>query len=186
MTTNQKSKKRDSEAEDAKNVASEGNNTIVIQVPREGFTVEALENLRKIVVSKETLFKKALGADYLPIVMEEDKLCFPWFIKTGVENEVDSYTRFICSICDMAKRQKRVTAKEQKIENDKFAMRVFLIRLGFIGEEYKAARKILLQNLTGNGSFKNGQRPKKAVVVTENDNGQEVPESKEVTVSESK
>jgi hypothetical protein len=37
-------------------------------------------------------------------------------------------------------------------------MRLFLIRLGFVGKEYKAARRILLRNLTGNPSFKNGQR----------------------------
>ncbi|MDR1630468.1 MAG: hypothetical protein LBS36_09695, partial [Oscillospiraceae bacterium] len=52
----------------------------------------------------------------------------------------------------------RVTAKERAIENDKFTMRLFLIRLGFVGKEYKAARRILLRNLTGNPSFKNGQR----------------------------
>ena len=61
----------------------------------------------------------------------------------------------------MAKTQKRVTAKEREIENDKFTMRVFLIRLGFIGEDYKTARKIFLQNLTGNSSWKNGQPPEK-------------------------
>ena len=54
----------------------------------------------------------------------------------------------------MSKRQTRVTAKEKESVNDKFDMRVFLIRLGFVGDEYKQARKILMRNLTGNSSFK--------------------------------
>jgi len=40
------------------------------------------------------------------------------------------------------------------LENDKFAMRIFLVRLGFVGDEYKTARKILLRNLSGNSSWK--------------------------------
>ena len=36
-----------------------------------------------------------------------------------------------------------------------YAFRCFLLRLGFIGDEYKAARRVLLKNLTGNGAWKN-------------------------------
>ena len=41
-------------------------------------------------------------------------------------------------------------------------MRLFLIRLGFIGDEYKTARRILLRNLTGNSSWRSGRRPERA------------------------
>jgi len=162
-------KKQTAKMEVPENVDTEKDSLLAIEVPRNGFSVEALENLRKIIVSKETLIKKALGADNLPIVMKDDKLNFPWFVVTGDDGETDAYTRLICAICEMAKRQKRVVAKEREVENDKFTMRLFLIRLGFIGDEYKEARRILLKNLTGNGSFKNGQRPKK-VVPAVNDN----------------
>ena len=54
-----------------------------------------------------------------------------------------------------------MTAVEKPIENAKFTMRLFLIRLGFIGDEYKTARKILLRNLTGNSSWKSGHRPER-------------------------
>ena len=37
-----------------------------------------------------------------------------------------------------------------------YAFRCFLLRLGFIGSEYKAERKILLKNLSGSSAFKNG------------------------------
>ena len=46
--------------------------------------------------------------------------------------------------------------KEKETDNDKYAFRCFLLRLGFIGSEYKAERKILLRNLTGSSAFKNG------------------------------
>ena len=58
----------------------------------------------------------------------------------------------------MAKSQKRVTAKEKPVDNDKYAFRCFLLRLGFIGDEYRTDRKILLQNLTGSGSFKTDKK----------------------------
>jgi hypothetical protein len=67
---------------------------------------------------------------------------------------------FITALCEMAKNQKRVTATDKAPANEKYAFRCFLLRLGFIGDEYKAARKILLRNLTGNTAFRNG-RPAK-------------------------
>ncbi len=42
------------------------------------------------------------------------------------------------------------------MDNEKYAFRCFLLRLGFIGSEYKAERKILLKNLCGSSTFKNG------------------------------
>ena len=56
----------------------------------------------------------------------------------------------------MARTQTRITAKEKEIDNEKYAFRCFLLRLGFIGAEYKAERKILLKNLTGSSAFRNG------------------------------
>ena len=54
----------------------------------------------------------------------------------------------------MARTQRRVTAKERDTGNDKYAFRCFLLRLGFIGPEYKQERKILLRNLIGSSAFK--------------------------------
>lgn len=58
----------------------------------------------------------------------------------------------------MARNQKRVTAKEKETDNNKYAFRCFLLRLGFIGAEFKDERKILLRKLTGSSAFKNGKR----------------------------
>ena len=49
-----------------------------------------------------------------------------------------------------------MTATEKEVDNEKYAFRCFLLRLGFIGAEYKVERKILLKNLTGSSAFKNG------------------------------
>ena len=130
---------------------------LTIGVP--DMSLAAISSLGKIVDSKEALFKKALGADSLPVVQDGNRTLFPWFTLTGEDGEIDAYSLFIAALCRMAKTQRRVTAKEREVGNEKFAMRIFLVRLGFVGPEYKQARKILLRNLTGNSSWKNGPPP---------------------------
>jgi hypothetical protein len=147
------------------------NHRLVIELPREQFTDTAIENLRKIISSKSTVIKKALGTDNLTVELAEDKLCFPWFTLTGMDGESDAYTRFVSALCNMAKVLKRVIVKQSDTENDKFTMRLFLIRLGFIGNEYKSARKILLRNLTGNSSWKDGRRSVVIREIVDNDTG---------------
>ena len=69
---------------------------------------------------------------------------------------MNAYDTFICKLCEMARNQKRVNAAEKSTDNEKYAFRCFLLRLGFIGAEYKTARKILLKNLSGSSAFRNG------------------------------
>lgn len=130
---------------------------LTIEVPGKGFSPEARMNLEKIVASKATLLRQAVGTDNLPIMELDGKIIFPWFTLHGLDGEADAYSCLVTAICNMAKNQKRVTATEKPEENAKYAMRLFLIRLGFIGNEYKTARKILLRNLAGNSSWKNGR-----------------------------
>lgn len=147
--------------------AGEEPDTFVVEMPRAGFSEEAYGNLQKIIASKAALLKRAIGTDTLEVETTEEKLVFPWFTLHGLEGEADAYTRLIAALCNMAKTQKRVTARERDVQNDKFTMRLFLIRLGFIGEEYKAARKILLRNLTGNSAWRAGHAPERtAITVT--------------------
>lgn len=145
---------------------TESPNILTIEIPDAGFTPEAKENLKKIVASKKTILEKALEADGLPVVEKDSKITFPWFTLHGLDGEADAYGRLISAICKMAKEQKRVTATEKPVENEKFTMRLFLIRLGFIGDEYKTARKILLRNLTGNASWKSGHKPERNTEAT--------------------
>ena len=133
---------------------------LTIEFPLKGFTPEKLENLTKLVVAKAPLLKAALGADELPIEMAADTLRFPWFVGDVDANHTAAYAALISLLCKTVLKKKRVTAKAKNAEgNPKYAMRCFLLSLGFIGDEYKTARKILLSKLEGNSSWKNGKNP---------------------------
>ena len=132
----------------------EESDTLTIEMPLEGFTEENISNLEKLIASKTGLIKKALGVNELPIERTETTLRFPWFAFGTPGEDVAAYARFIGALYVSAKKQQRVTAKDHPVENEKFAFRVFLIRLGFVGDDYKVARKILLRNLSGNSAFK--------------------------------
>jgi hypothetical protein len=86
------------------------------------------------------------------------KLRFPWFSAAASPEAIKAYTQLVAALAAMAKEQKRITAKEKTVDNEKYAFRCFLLRLGFIGEEYATARKILLTGLSGNSNFKSGER----------------------------
>lgn len=135
---------------------------LTIEMSMEGFTETSLSNLERMIASKSELIKKAIGSDELPIEKTDTTIRFPWFLADATGDEMNAYSHFVSALCKVAKEHSRVTAKEKAVENEKFAFRVFLIRLGFVGSEYKAARKILLKNLIGNSAFKNG-RPQSEV-----------------------
>ena len=159
----------DNNVEDAANITedSEANETEEASTPeaaseRLGLTVEiplekvAVGNLTKLLDAKGDLIRKALGISELPIEVLEDQVAFPWFSELPDADAVQAYTHFISALCEMSKNAKRVTATEKAVDNEKYAFRCFLLRLGFIGAEYKTERKILLKNLAGSSAFKNG------------------------------
>lgn len=129
---------------------------LTIEMPREILSDAALENLKKLIEAKGNLIKKALGADSLLLETDEEKISFPWFSCMPEPEEIKAYTEFVSKLCEMAQNQKRITSKEKEVENDKYAFRCFLLRLGFIGSEYKEERRILLKNLSGSSAFKGG------------------------------
>jgi hypothetical protein len=136
---------------------------LTIEVPLTGFTPEKLDNLAKLVSAKAALLKAALGTDNLPIKQTADTLLFPWF-RSEYGNDIDAahaeaYMALVSLLCKTALAKQRVTAKEREVAGSpKYAMRCFLLAIGMIGGEYKAARKILLSRLEGNSSWKNGKK----------------------------
>ena len=128
-----------------------------------GLTVEIpfdkvnVGNLTKLLDAKGDLIKKALGINDIRIEMKDDRVAFPWFAEVEPDAAM-AYTKFIAALCRMSKEAKRVTATQKEVENEKYAFRCFLLRLGFIGAEYKKDRKILLQNLTGSAAFRDGKK----------------------------
>ena len=127
---------------------------LVVEIP---FDKVNVGNLLKLLDAKGELIKKALGISDIRIKMKEDRVAFPWFTEVEPESAM-AYTNFIAALCRMTKETKRVTATAKEVENEKYAFRCFLLRLGFIGAEYKKDRKILLQNLSGSAAFRDGKK----------------------------
>ena len=130
---------------------------LTIGIPKESLTDMVLENLQKIIANKQTLFQRAFRTDNTEIEITEEKINFTWFSYTADGDVIAAHTKFISRLCDMARDAKRVSSKPTETDNDKYAFRCFLLRLGFIGKEYKTARKILLRNLTENSAFRCGE-----------------------------
>ena len=125
-----------------------------ISFPADGVDEKALQNLNAIIHSKASLIQKSLRAETLEVKTEDSKLVFDWFSEVPSPEEISAYSQFLAALINMAKDQQRVTAKPCTAENEKYAFRCFLLRLGFIGKEYSSTRKILLSRLYGQQSYK--------------------------------
>jgi hypothetical protein len=71
--------------------------------------------------------------------------------------QLKSYIQLCLALSQMAKTVKSASPKPQQNENPKYAMRTWLLRLGFIGEEFKTARDILTKRLAGDTAFRKGR-----------------------------
>ena len=71
--------------------------------------------------------------------------------------QIKSYIQLCLALSQMAKSLKSASPKPQQTDNPKYAMRTWLLRLGFIGEEFAAARDLLTRRLAGNAAFRNGR-----------------------------
>ena len=71
--------------------------------------------------------------------------------------QLKSYIQLCLALSQMAKSVRSASAKPQQNENPKYAMRTWLLRMGFIGDEFETAREILTRNLAGDTSFRNGR-----------------------------
>ena len=110
----------------------------------------AINRLKYAVGAKQTLLKKALATDSLEIMIEEDRVVFPWFTLSSEDNaeEIDAYSKLVFALAKKAITQKRVNPDEKINPDERLGMRLYLINLGFIGDEYKSARAILMRNFS--------------------------------------
>ena len=143
-------------------VAESDEDSLSISLPRSLFTETALQNLDALLLSKGRLIRHAFDIREATYTLEGDRITFAWLHGTITDETAKAYAEFISKLCQMARTQKRVTAKEKIVDNEKYAFRCFLLRLGMIGSAYKESRKILLQNLTGSSAFKSGHRKEAA------------------------
>ncbi|MDD4444875.1 MAG: virulence protein [Eubacteriales bacterium] len=134
---------------------------LTVNLPREGYSNEAIDNLKRLVASKASLIKKSLGLTKLPIKVDDKVISFPWYSEMPTPEVINATSHLIGKLAGFAKLHRVNNKPDEPTENEKFAFRTFLIRLGFIGAEYKEIRKTLLRNMEGNGAFKSGSRPEK-------------------------
>lgn len=129
---------------------------LTISMPRDFFAEQSMNNLIQLIANKETLLKHALNTESLAVNECEETVEFPWFT-VEKDGDGDAYAKFITMLCEFAKNLKRVVNKPDTSDNEKYAFRCFLLRLGMIGEEYKPVRRVLLRRLTGSSAFRHGK-----------------------------
>ena len=138
----------------------EGETTgLTISLPLASANVGTLRNL---ISAKESLIKKAFGITDTRINITEEKIEFPWFDRELTPEETNAYMLFLTQLCKLSKELKHASCKPVETDNEKYAFRTWLLRMGFIGPDFKAARKILLKNLSGSSAFRNGAPRKDA------------------------
>jgi len=91
----------------------------------------------------------------------DDKLIFDGFGEAPNADHVQAFTNLAAAMNSMALTQKRVQAKDVDDSNEKYAMRVWLVRIGFGGADHKTDRRILLEHLTGHTAFRNDEEKAK-------------------------
>ena len=128
---------------------------LTISIPKGAdFTVTAETNLKDLLAAKGDLIKKALGAARMDFEVDEESIIFPWWDEMPSNWDLTAFMVFLTAIIAMSKKLHRINSQSREAENEKYAFRCFLLRLGFIGDEYKAVRKVLLKNLTGSSAFR--------------------------------
>lgn len=89
-----------------------------------------------------------------------NEITFNFFRERDTPEKITAYSQLIELLSQQAKNIKYASAKAKETDNEKFTFRVWLIRLGMIGGDYKETRRILLKNLTGNSAFRYGKPEK--------------------------
>lgn len=122
------------------------------------YTLRTVDELREVIRDYEAQH----GEAFLGFHIEEDKVVFDGFTEVPDEKHLQTYTRLAAAMNKMSLNQKRVQAKEVDQTNEKYALRIWLIRLGMNGVEYKADRKILMEKLSGHTAFRTEEEKERA------------------------
>lgn len=114
--------------------------------------VEAINYARLKTV--EDFLEATVGEGYPGLEISKEAITFRWFAATLNPEEIQGYIHLALAVNKMALVQKHSSFHETKTTNEKYTFRVWLLRLGFIGEDYSASRKYFLDRLSGDGSFR--------------------------------
>lgn len=77
-----------------------------------------------------------------------------------------AYKDLANAIVKQAREQKRIDPEERIEENEKYYMRIWLLRIGFAGKEMKESRNALMENLKGHSAFRTQEDIERAKVRT--------------------
>lgn len=167
----------------ARGLAERETERLSIGIPIEGFTAEGLKNLIYMIHSKQYLLEKAVGKEVFRIfdklverldteenvslervvqiaeeenaeglAFENDKICICGFPMN--EDEARAYAELAACMAKAAKEAKRVSPKATIEENEKYYMRVWLVRIGLGVKDGKDTRKVFLSRLKGHTAFR--------------------------------
>ena len=153
---------------------------LTISLPLAGHTASSLRNRVTMIYSRGSLLSKATGEHFtcsleqvdalkdcltveslLPdltsgltgFAIADDKITFV-FPSTDDPDKIKAFTQLAAQMSKASKEQKRVMAKTVDESNERYIFRIWLLALGMAGDEFKAARKVLLAPLSGNAAFK--------------------------------
>lgn len=115
--------------------------------------LDALEDFMKV-YNNWLDVESCTSADHLWLGDLPDSIRFSFYNGSLKLEELKAYVTLSLRLNEQAKTQKHASSKQKEAENEKYALRCFLLRLGFIGNEYKSERKVLLSRVEGNGSWK--------------------------------
>lgn len=108
------------------------------------------EDIRKTVAAYEEEHGKAIDG----LVIEPEKIIFSGLPSTDDPSALKAFTNLCALMNKQALKQNRIQAKTVREENEKYALRIWLVRLGMNGPEYKEDRKLLMENLNGHAAFR--------------------------------
>lgn len=121
----------------------------LIETLKNDSCASSVESLMRTIADYEDEHGKSING----LTMTPEELTFTSFSRTDAEH-ASTYTLLVSKMNEQAIRQKRIQAKKADVSNEKYAFRIWLIRLGMTGDEYKAERKLLMEKLSGHAAFR--------------------------------
>ena len=130
--------------------------SITVPMPSKELISETLfeARLTKLLTAKSKLLKKAFKTDTVGFVIKDGDITFNWLKGDADPLMIQATMKFVVALVKLISEGQSVKCRERELHSEKYAMRCFLVRLGFIGDEYKQDRKLLVQNLSGSSSFR--------------------------------
>lgn len=125
-----------------------------ISVPFDSADTLLEYRITKLINAKSKLFMKAFNTEKLDFEIKDDIITFKWLSGDATPEMIQASMKFFSLLVKLVKEGNSVKCKEREIHSEKYAMRCFLVRLGFIGDEFKKDRKLLMQNLSGSSAFR--------------------------------